>query len=338
MKIRDLVEGGWSSKVTQGTVIHPSVVKSVLSIADRFAQEFNQFLQKKNMPGIRIGAPTGSSAYHDVDPEEKIYGDVDLQIIVPVVPETQGMTMNQMQGFWYRLEDAFVKSQKPGYVHPESKPGHPIFAVGPDAWVQVDLMPHHEHLAKWGRYRVTPERGTKGLLYGNMFSVLGELLDLSIQHSGVQAKVQGDARVPYAPTRKDYELKTITTDIERFVLDIFQDEAQHQGITKPKIDPLLSKYPGANIKDIRISDLVNAVKGIARSFEINGMYGKGNLAKYTDAKDFVNRFKDLYAAKAKKDIQASKREKAESPEARAHAEEDKRRIAQGLDMVMDLFQ
>lgn len=337
MKIKELFEGGWDTKVTQSTVINPKIVKSALSVAQKFAQDFNSFLKTKNIPSIRIGAPTGSSAYHDVDPEDKIYGDVDLQIVVPELEQTSGMTMAQVQTFWHKLEDEFVKTAKPSYIHPESEPGHPIFSVGKDQYVQVDLMPHPEPLEKWGRYRVTPERGLKGLLYGNMFSVLGELLMMSIQHSGAQIKVRDGQRLPYTPTRKDYELQTVTSNIETFIYDIFVHETRLMGVKNPKIDPLLKQHPGVNIGDIKISNLVNAVKGIAKSFELNDMYGKGVLSNYSNAEDFISKFLEIYEAKAMKDINASKRDKAETPEAKARAEDDKKKVAQGLEFVKGLF-
>lgn len=331
-------EGGWDTIVTQGTVIHPSVVKAALTVAQQFVQDFNRFLKTKNIPPIQMGYPTGSSAYHDVDPEDKIYGDIDLQIIVPDIEATQGLTMAQAQTFWYRLEDEFVKTVHPRYVHAESDAGHPILAVGQDSWVQVDLMPHTERLATWGRFRTTPERGIKGMLNGNMFSVFGELLNMSIQHSGVQFKVRDRVKLPYSKTRKDYELVTLTTNIETFVRDVFMHEAEEQGIKKPKISPLLKQYPGSKLDEVKISNLVNAIKGFAESCELNGMYGQGDLAPYASAEDFLDKFWQIYEAKAMKDIGAAKRDKAETPQARARAEDDKKKILQGLDYVKGMFQ
>ncbi len=336
MRISEIiVEGGWDNPITQGTVIKPSTVKVALSQVEKLISGFNN--QNKDIPPIRIGAPTGSSAYHDVDPEDKIYGDIDLQIVVPEIEELKDKTTAQIQGHWYKLIDEYIKSSKLNFVHPESEPGHPIVSIGNNQWVQIDLMPHPERLEKWGRYRVTPERGVKGLLMGNMFSVLGELLMMSIQHAGVQFKVRDNVKQPYTTTRKNYELVTVSTDIENFVMDIFKHEAELQGINNPKVDTLLQRYPGANIQDIKISNLVNSVKGIAKSFEINNMYNKGDLAKYANANDFISSFKELYTAKAEKDINAAKRDMAETPQAKARAEDDRQKVAQGLKMVLGLL-
>lgn len=341
MRIREILrEGGWTTTVTQGTVIHPSTVKKALAIMSRFVNDFNDYNKSSGLPPVKIGHPTGSSAYHDVDPEEKVYGDIDLQIIVPETEELEKLSTGQRQYYWGKKFGEFVAKAKPDYVHPESTPGHPIIQVDKDAWVQIDMMPHPERLATWGRYRATPERGVKGMLNGNMFAVLGEMLMLNLQHSGVQYKEKDGQRVPYAATKKDFELKTITTNVETFVKDIFDHE--YRSITgkdpkTAKIDPMLAKHPGSDLKEVKISNLVNAVKGLARSFEINKMYGKGMLKDYSNAGDFLNRFVDIYTAKANGAINAAKRDKAETPEAKARAEADKKAIAQGLEMVQQLF-
>jgi hypothetical protein len=118
------VEGGWDTKATQSTVIKPSTVKLALKTMDQFTNDFNSFLQAKGVPPIKVGTPTGSSAYHDVDTEDKIYGDIDLQIIVPETEETQGKTTAQAQSYWHGLSDEFVKTKKPAqlsFINP--KPG-----------------------------------------------------------------------------------------------------------------------------------------------------------------------------------------------------------------------
>lgn len=335
-----ICEGGWETKATQSTVITPATVKLGLSKIDDLIGGFNGFLSKKGIPEIRVGAPTGSSAYHDVDPEDQIYGDIDLQIVVPQTEETIGKTTNQMQDYWYKLLDEYIKSSKPDYVRPDSKSGHPIVGIGDDKWVQVDLMPHPESMEKWGRYRVTPERGVKGLLMGNMFSVLGELLKMSIQHAGVQFKVRDRVKQPYATTKKDYELVTLSTDIETFVKDIFDHEYSEITGRDPKtaiIDPMLTQNPGVATEEIKISRLVAAVKGLAKSFAANDMYGQGDLAGYSSESAFVSAFQDFYEKKAVKEIMSPKRDKAETPEAKARAEQDKQKVAKGLEMVKGLF-
>jgi hypothetical protein len=338
MKIKDIIcEGGWDSIATQNTVIHPSTVRAGLVQMKKFIAGFNKFLKAKGIPPVSIGKLTGSSAYYDVDPEETIYGDIDLQIIAPIMPDLANATTATMQGWWYRLEDEYVRAN-PNIVHPESSPGHPILNVGKDEWAQIDMMMHPVPLAAWGAARVIPERGVKGLLHGNMFSVFGELLMMSVQHAGAQLKVKDNKRSPYSTTRKYDQLVTVTTDPETFVLDVFNYEAKELGIKKPKIAPLLKQHPGKNLEDVKIQNLVNAVKGFAESCEINGMFGQGALAQYTSAQDFINKFWQVYEGKAMKDINASKRDKAQgNPEAEARAEQDKQKVMKGLEYVRGMF-
>lgn len=332
-----LNEGGWDTTLTQSTVLHPRVVAVALQVVDRFVADFNKFAQAQGIEPIKRGRPTGSSAYHEQDAQEhpdKVYGDIDLQMIAP---ESEGASFAQFTSYWNKATDDFVKSGGAPYVDTsESKPGHPIFALGNDQYVQIDFMWHPERLADWGATRVTPERGVKGLLTGNMYSVLGELLDISIQHAGVQLKVIDGQHVPFSK-QKGTEVRTITTNPATFIYDLFVYQAQELGIKKPKIDPLLKQFPGNDINDVKISKLVNGVKGFARSAELNGMFGKGDFANFTNASDFINKFWQRYEEKAQIDIAGKKRDKATTPEAQARAEQDRQKIQQGLDMVKELF-
>lgn len=329
--------GGWDKIFTQSTVIHPSTVKQALSKMEVFVQEFNSYLQQQGIESVKLGHPTGSSAYYLVDSEETVYGDIDLQLIVPEIEATKNKTNSQAQGYWCTLQDYFVRTTELDFVHPASAPGHPIIDIGNGQWVQVDIMPHVESLATWGRFRTTPEKGMKGLLNGNMFSVLGDLMNLSIQHSGVQYKIRDGKKVPYATTRKNYEVVTISTDIEHFVKHIFEHQANWQGLDDPVVDPLLEQYPGSRLDEIKILNLVKAVKGLAYSFEDNGMFSKGDLESYDNAEEFIHQFKEQYADKAHKDITSAKRNKATTEEAKQRAEKDRQKVANGLKKVMEMF-
>ena len=69
MKITDIiVEGGWDTTLTQGTVLHPRIVQQALLVVDKFVQDFNQYLQTNGVEGqVKRGRPTGSSAYYAKD-------------------------------------------------------------------------------------------------------------------------------------------------------------------------------------------------------------------------------------------------------------------------------
>jgi len=337
MRLKELFEGGWDTVKTQNTQLNPAIVKAALNVVDQFVVDFNKYNQSQGIPPIQRGRPTGSTAYYEQDLEENpdnIYGDVDLQMIAPI---QQGATNAQFTTYWNDLTDKFAKSGSVNYVDTsESKPGHPIVQVGRDDFVQVDFMWHPGELAEWGAARVTPERGVKGLLMGNMFSVLGELLDMSIQHAGVQLKVIDNQHVPFSK-QKGTQVVTISINPKTFVYDIFAYEAKQLGIQNPQIDSLLKQFPGNNTEDVKIATLVNAVKGFARSVELNGMFGNGDFANFDSAEDFLNKFLARYEEKAQIDIAGKKRDKAQTPDAIARANADREKIQKGLDMVKGLF-
>jgi hypothetical protein len=338
MRIVDLFEGGWDTTKTQNTVLKPAIVGVALKVVDKFVADFNNFNRSQDIPAVQRGKPTGSTAYHEIDSIENpdnIYGDIDLQMIAPIQP---GMTNAQFTSFWNDLADNFAKSGKVNYIDTsESKPGHPIFQVGNDQYVQVDFMWHPTELADWGAARVTPERGIKGLLMGNMFSVLGELLNMSIQHAGVQLKTVNGQQVSFSK-QKDIKVETLSTNPRTFVYDIFN--YLHQQITgspAKQVDPLLKQYPGNNVDDVKIATMVNSVKGFAQSCELSGLFGQGALQNFANSDDFLNKFVVRYDEKAQIDIAGKKRDKATTPEAIARANADREKIQKGLDMVKGLF-
>jgi len=333
---KQITEGGWDSTVTQGTVIHPSTVKLVLSHVEHFTQGLNQWLEQQDLPAIQVGHPTGSSAYYRVDPDDKVYGDVDLQMIAEPVDGTP----SQFAAYYNRLVDQYIKQVRPVSVHYEDKPaaGHVIFKLGPDTYVQVDMIWTTPHLSNWMRYRMTPENNIKGLIYGNLYSSLGEIMGLAIQHSGVQMKVKDGKPINYQRGRKEDRIDTLTTDISRFAYDLLlalYERSGQQG--KPNVSKRLVAHPGLNTDNIRILDLVQAIRGLAESFELNDMYGQGVLAGFVDSDDFIEKFLSHYAGKAQAAADATKFDKAATPEARARAKETKEKIARGLDLVDQMF-
>ena len=138
MKIFEILrEGGWDTTLTQNTVLHPRIVAPALAVVDKFVMDFNRWLEPKGLGPVRRGRPTGSSAHHEADTAEqpdKVYGDIDLQMIGP---EFEGATFAQFTGNWNKLADQFVKEGHAPYVDTsESKPGHPIFQIGANDYVQ----------------------------------------------------------------------------------------------------------------------------------------------------------------------------------------------------------
>ena len=336
-----IAEGGWDSAVTQSTVINPALVGQALKQVAQFVRDFNQWLPADH-PQIKMGHPTGSSAYHEIETQEdpeKVYGDIDLQMVAE--PITPVRTLSAYSSEWNRLVDQFIQEQKPSYIYAgDRRPvnGHPIFQVGKDLYVQVDFMWHPPDLAQWGRYRATPERGLKGALLGNLYSTLGEILGMSIQHGGVQIKTQDGQPVSFSK-QKNVTVNTISTNIETFVRDILLWIYKQQGHAgKPKIDRLLSKNTGIKTDQIKAQDLVLAIQGLANSFALNDMYGGQLLEKFDNPRDFINSFLQHYEQKTQEAVSATKFDKAATPEAQKRAADTKNKLIKGLDLIKTLFQ
>jgi len=348
MKIKDLFEGGWETTATQSTVITPGITKVALGVMkNQFIPDFNKFLAGQNIEPIEMGHPTGSSAHYQKDPEEVIYGDIDLQIVVPYIEGRN--TTGERQSFWGSKIVQFIKQHGDvPYLHPENaamiarKEGNgPVIKVGPEQYIQIDIMPHTKELAQWGRYRATAERGLKGLLNGNIFAILSSMFDVNLQHSGLQYKAVDGKKVNYSNTRKGYDLTTLGTNINTFVYDLFKHEVDLIKPSKVVVDPLLKSNQGVqkvnDPEELRVLPLVNSVKGLARSFEASGMFGQGELEKYSNAKDFINQFVNLYMEKAGYAIANKKRDKAITQQAIDRAKSDRDNIAKGAEYVKYLF-
>lgn len=333
-----LAEGGWTTGDNPG--IKAGLVKVGISSVEQFLKDFNPWLKSQGIePVVSVGHPTGSAAYHELDdPEHTIYGDMDLQIIIPDLPEYDDMTSGQLQGRWGALIDKFIKSSNLSYIDSaESKGSQPMFILPSGDKLQVDLMPHPVKTSEWGRFRATGEHGLKGLLNGNIFATMSELIPVNLQHKGIQYKTVDGKKVNYGKTLKNYQLHTVGTDIKRWILDLFLHEAEALGIQNPKIDPLLKANPGVDTANVNVARLVNGVKGFARSCELNNMFGQGDLERFSSAENFLDQFITNYVEKSQHAISAPKRDKASTPASQARAIKDREALSKGLEYVKWLF-
>lgn len=346
MKISEILapalrEGGWSDVVTQGTVITPEVVKKALSVVAKFTTDFNNWLSSQNQPTVKMGNPLGSTAWHARDSSDATYGDIDLQMIAPVQDESQ--SVSQLASQWNTLADKFVADVNPSYVYDQGKPsaGHIIFQISQDQYVQVDMIWTPAHLAKWAQYRMTPAHKVKGAMYGNLFSTLGEIMHISIQGSGAQIKIKDGEALPFAKSRKYDALETLSSDIERFGLDILVELYKKifpgESVANIKVSPLLKATPGIDPDNITAMKLVNLIKGLAQSFEDNQMYGRFNLKTIKNANDFIRNFQEHYLKKLEVAVNATKFDKAASPEAQAKATETKNKMITHGNAIMKMF-
>ena len=339
MRACELYEGGWQSTATQSTKITPSTVKAVLEHVKQFTNDFNKYLKTQGVNPVKMGHPTGSSAYYKVDTEDKVYGDIDLQMIAPA---QEGTTTSQLANMYNKHMDEFVATTKPAYIHYEGKSlaGHPIFKLNKDVFVQVDMLWASEPEADWARYRSTPERGIKGLVYGSIYSSLGNTLEMSIQSSGAQMKIKGGEPVNFARSRKVDSVDTLSLDQENFGIDIlrelFDRVYPNTAAGAMQIAKELKQNPGIDKKNLKMSRLISVVRGLGRSFELNDMFGKYNLKDINTYDEYIERFMADMTAKTEAAKTAKKFDKAQTPEAKEKVKQIRKQIDDAMSKVNEL--
>jgi hypothetical protein len=336
MKIQELyeglLEGGWSSTSTQGTKITSQLVKSVLPVVKTFIDQLNQWLEKNDRAPIKMGPPLGSTSYYQKDTEDAEYGDIDLQVIAPNIKDKND---SQIARIYNQYLDEFISTTKPSMIHYEGKSvaGHPIFNVR-NNFVQIDFIWVTDNYSNWAQYRATPEQGVKGVISGTVFSSFGETIMTSIQSQGAQMKIKDGQPAPYARTRKPDSVSQLSNNISNYGVDIvnWMQDKINPGVPA-EISPLLKQNPGVDTKNVRVSQLIDTVKGMTDSFELNNMYGKFNISQYQNKEDHLSAFKNNFISKLQKSADSSKFDKAGSPEATAKAQTTKNKILVGIDII-----
>jgi len=312
MKIRDIiVEGGWASSKTQGTIITPEILDSVVKyLSKELEPKINQWLTDRGVPTIKFGRPVGSGTYykkHLKTQPDKRYGDIDIQYIIPRI---ENKTNNENKQFYYDLVKNF--GDQTGFF--ETANGKNItLDLGSDRYAQVDLVSLYGDLVSWNDIFSPPE-GIKGVLSASLYSSLAEALNLSLSDLGTQVKVSNGQIVPFSK-QKDVEIVTISTNPQQWAVDI----AKYFGSTN--FDSLLVQYPGLK-GEVTLEQIVGSIVGIAKTLELNNRLSASGNA-YASAEDLLKRIQVIYLSKIDKVVNSSKFEKAVSPEAQKLAQETK---------------
>jgi hypothetical protein len=303
-----LHEGGWANPVTQGTHITPQLVDMVFKVLNIFVKRLNVFLQSKEIPPVELGNPCGSTTYYKRDLMQnptREYGDIDVNLFIPRI---EGTTNNANADIIRTAVQEFCEGD-PDFQ--TSNGTNVIVRVGKD-YIQVDLITAFYHNKEWTN-ALAPEYNVKGVLCNSIYSSLGEALSLSIGGGhGVQGKFDSEGNLVPFKTVKGVTLKTITNKPDSWALDI----AKFFGCKK--IHPLLKQYPG-KLDEVRVADMINSIKGIALSMELNGV---GNSS------ELLQKIKSIYLGKIEKAATSSKYDKAATPEAKAKADHTKEMLIQ----------
>lgn len=317
MRAREfLLNGGWANPATQNTHITPALVEHAFNILKDFIEKFNEYLTSKNIPTVGLGSPAGSTTYYKRDLEinpEREYGDIDINLFIPKI---EGLSSNANAELYKKEIKEFCEKTQDFQTQNGT---NVIIKIGND-YVQVDFITAFKHNRDWTS-ALAPEYNVKGVLCNSLYSSLGEALSLSFGGAnGIQAKFQNGKLVPFR-TMKDVELKTVTNNPKTWAVDIIKF------FGCKKLSPRLKQYPGM-IGEIRCADIINSIRGIAETLELNG---KGN------AEELLSQIKAIYLGKIQKAIDSSKYEKAATPAAIEKAEKTKELLATKSAQFASLF-
>jgi len=313
-----IIEGGWASKSTQGTVINPSTIDMLIPVMNNFETQLNKFLVSDGISPIKIGNPVGSGTYYKRDLQNnptKEYGDIDVQFIMP---RGDGST-NQIQSVYFNAVIEFCRLNS-NYETTNGK--NVIFQVGTD-FIQVDLVAIFDDRLEFTK-ALAPEHGTKGVLSGSLYSAFAQALNISISDEGVRAKTIDDQIVSFRKS-KGTTLNQISTDHKNWAVDI----AKFFGATKAS--PLLKQYPGMK-DEVKISDIVNSFKGIAQTLELNGLLPQ----QFQTAEELMDNVKNIYLKKIEAVVNSSKFNKAEG-DMIAKAQKTKKMLSSRSQEIASLF-
>ncbi len=304
-----LLEGGWATTLNQDTKLTPSVVKKVVKLTEEFFKKLNVYLEEEGFEPVEFMGPVGSVSYYekdDTDQPDKEYGDIDTLVSIP---RDESITdYKNVQKYYHKILD-FADSCNLPYIIPvpESKTAGQFIIVkdGNDV-VQVDMIFTYHHSKEWAKFRYRPEHNVKGALFGNLLSALAEMFHMSIQGYGVQSKTKDGVIVPFRTQKAN--VKTVSVRPKEFMIDILEDEVGKNA----KIDPLLKQFSGFKADNVKISDIAQSIKGLAKSLTLNDAFGKGRLSSIKDETEFLAKVGQIYREKMEKAIGSTKFDKVTS--------------------------
>lgn len=342
-------EGGWSSVKTQNTTLTPAILKEVVSIFNKLGTDFNKHLASIDLPEIKVLRPVGSGTWWEedlIDQPDKVYGDVDFMISYPTLPLGDGdERKDEIETVKLYNAELFkwLEKTKPSTVDiEESRDMSTSSSVkllvtsdveGNQIWVQVDMVVTHHDYADWALFRYTPVKNIKGFVLGSLYSGFGSVLDLSIQSRGVRAKFIKDVMVSQAK-RKDVTERLISRNVQTFMYDIARFFWQ-QATTDPFEPSESLKGWSMDPNNPTLEDVAAGIHAVADTLEKIGEFG--TVVKFKSKRELLDAVANVYAIKMDKTFNASKFDKAETPEAKKTIEKIRKLIVDSVAKVKQLL-
>ena len=327
---KNLLEGGWRTPETQRSVITPKKVAKVVSVFENeFITDFNRF---SKLPPIKFGGPVGSAGYYkqDLDSEGVVYGDVDVQLILPV--ETNDREAQLAANKQYREKIIqFIKEKKPSYIIPHFEDrdygsGFLVLKIDNEP-IQVDLVISYTISASWAKIRTTPEKGIKGFVSGQLMSALSSATQVVLGANTNPHINTGTAPVFFNPNE--------------IFLDMLKYFSKLAG-AKTVDTTSLKGQVGLDQHDPSFKKKCEAIVTFANALMTNGVFEKNVIVAkdgtVLNSRDkFLKYVLDTFIEDMEKAKSAKKLEKANTPEAMKNVETIRQQADLGKQIAVQLI-
>jgi hypothetical protein len=341
-----LLEGGWATDKTQGTVITPDVIAEVVELMKDLSSKFNSHLESEALPSLDFSQPIGSGTWWDDDLQtqpNKTYGDIDFMVAYPTLKitnkgnradeiSTVKLYNNQLLNWLDSVNLKWIDAKETRAISTADSIKLLIVLSG-DRYIQVDLVVTHNEYKEWAIFRFTPERNVKGFVLGKMYTAFGNLLELSIQPRGVRAKFVGEILAPYSRRVGTVE-KLISLSAENFMHDITKFFWEQSGTDKPyQPSTTFQQWKGIDKHNPTFTDLCAGIKGVADTLDQLGEFGA--ILKYKSSSEFLQSLVKEYERVMMETANSTKFAKAKTPAAFAAVEKIKSLIDKYIKLAKD---
>lgn len=336
-----LGEGGWRNPDTQEWEVTPQIVSKIVIDMNKFLQEFNAW---SGLPELKTKGPTGSGKHYKEDMKNPnvVYGDVDMQIVLPVESNERKDQLEANNLFGNKIRE-FIKTNKPSYIQdatndPEFGLGYLIFNID-GRKIQVDLVLSYTASADWTSVRTTPERGLKGFVTGMVLSALSDTLNV----------VLGSSTNPYFNTVDNKIVPSIIKKnaVQEFLnpnevfAEIVRFYGNIAGIKNPNVSALAG-HMGLDANDPSLKKKLETVVALANALDANGIFKAGVIISkdgtaITSRQQFIDRVRNTYIDMMERAKTAKKLEKAQTPSAMRTIEKIKKHADLGIQMAKQII-
>lgn len=336
-----LNEGGWRNPDTQEWEVTPKIVAKIDSAMEEFLSAFNTW---SGLPALKTKGPTGSGKYYkdDLNNPDVVYGDVDMQMVLPVESNERKDQLEANKTFGNKIRE-FIKVKKPSYIHdgssdPDFGIGYLVFNVDGKK-IQVDLVLSYTVSADWTSTRTTPQKGLKGFVTGMVLSALSDTLNLVLGSSTNPYINTVDGKVVSSSIKKN--VKQVFLKPNEVFADIVRFYGNMAGVSNPELSYLRS-HMGLDANDPSLKKKLETVVALADSFEANGIFNAGVIISkdgevMTSRQQFVDRVKDTYIDMMERAKTAKKLEKAQTPSAMRTIEKIKKDADIGIQLARQIL-